>query len=329
MVKFNNHGEDAINSRVCFSLDDFDDGLPYPFPLLGQMRVSTDSEKKCFKEAYREIINIERELCTRKQIPIDKIDKLIECTKQIDRLNEKRYISEPQVPLKDKELLYHVYKMIVIGDGEGISSLLSDEEDIIDNSPFSYRIWMFSVARQILIGEVAEDDMHLLPPADEFSIDWMGRYISEKKKEEPYILICPDRISKTIHFLQESNQITITYEDLYAFILIFMLARAIMDPLYELNKVRNLVRKSDAYEVFESESDDIIMENSLATMITLQYFCAASKFDIVTFDRIRAFVKTQPLAYRFGLVQYEALRPDWRLWREYKSNIYNTYVQEK
>jgi hypothetical protein len=188
---------------------------------------------------------------------------------------------------------------------------------------------MLSIARQISIGEVPDDDMCLLPPADEFSIDWMGRYISEKKNEKPYILLCPDRISKTIHFLQESNQITITYEDLYAFVLIFTLAKAIMDPLYVLNDVRNLVRKSDAYEVFESESDDIIMENSLATMITLQYFCSASKFDIVTFDRIRAFVKTQPLAYRFGLVQYEALRPDWRLWREYKSNIYNTYVQEK
>lgn len=69
------------------------------------------------------------------------------------------------------------------------------------------------------------------------------------------------------------------------------------------------------------------MENSLANMITLQYFEKLGQPDVVRYGEVREFIELQSLPYKFGLDQYDILKPDWRPWREAKRNT--KFIKDK
>ena len=56
------------------------------------------------------------------------------------------------------------------------------------------------------------------------------------------------------------------------------------------------------------------MEESLANMITLQWF---EKFDHSNYKKVKSFIETQPEIYKFGINQFEA-GVDWTKWRDSK-----------
>jgi hypothetical protein len=63
-----------------------------------------------------------------------------------------------------------------------------------------------------------------------------------------------------------------------------------------------------------------LMEESLANMITLQYFDQLGKPELVRYGEVREWIDLQALPYRFGLDQYDILKPDWQAWRKAKGN---------
>ena len=67
---------------------------------------------------------------------------------------------------------------------------------------------------------------------------------------------------------------------------------------------------------------DVFMEESLANMITLQYFDAAKDIiDENDFEQVKSFMEIQPEAYKFGIEQFQKLHTDWREWRNNKSSM--------
>lgn len=113
----------------------------------------------------------------------------------------------------------------------------------------------------------------------------------------PHIVLCPLNIKNAAN---EEDAVKLDIDELliYKIVLIHELAHAMMD--------KNHVSLNSLFSR--------AMEESLANMITLQWF---EKFDHSNYKKVKSFIETQPEIYKFGINQFEA-GVDWTKWRDSK-----------
>ena len=167
--------------------------------------------------------------------------------------------------------------------------------------------------KSIKLRVVPEDNMINPFNKADFSMEYYGYYDSYNSE----IVLCPERISKTPAKLKK-HHCNITSRELYVVVLVHALAHVLMDPTKS-------EEKSYAYQPIITTQNgfserEVLMEESLANMITLQFFAKLGKPEVVRYGEVREFIGIQPLPYRYGLDQFDILKPDWRLWREAKRN---------
>jgi hypothetical protein len=153
-----------------------------------------------------------------------------------------------------------------------------------------------------------------------FDYEYLGYYDSYNAE----IVLCPERISKRADKLSRQNR-HITSRELYVVVLVNALAHALMDPTKaegKSNQYQPLITTINKF----SEREELV-ENSLANMITLQYFDKLGKPEVVRYGEVRELIELQSLPYKFGLDQYDILKPDWRPWREAKRNT--KFIKDK
>ena len=144
------------------------------------------------------------------------------------------------------------------------------------------------------------------------SPDILGAYRSwDAKEKKPIILLCPSKI------LKEANKLDMDAKLLCKKVIIHEFAHALMDPtnwksetdFAPLQKINPQKKTSDARR---------IMEESLANMLTLQYFTEIAKKSET--KKVKKFIENnQPSIYQFGVHQFK-LNTSWKEWRDYKAN---------
>ena len=200
----------------------------------------------------------------------------------------------------NNELLSYAEKVITIGDWAGKCSLSNT-----DNKHYKY--WRLFLAQQVPVRFVTRDQMPKPIFDGDFSMETLGCYFSlHPDTSYPLIFVCPDTIKET------ANHLPISEDILYAIVLIHEYAHAAMDPTNVLSEDGHFKEKSKQEELHEME---LFIEESLANMLTLQYFEVAGDED---FAQVKTFMEKQPDAYKFGIDQYR-LGTDWRDWRNDKS----------
>lgn len=169
---------------------------------------------------------------------------------------------------------------------------------------------MLAFAKKMKILLVKPDDMP--KNIDEKSTEYLGYYSSLcEVYQRPIICLCPERIKTAATNIAEKV--------LFAKVLIHELAHAMMDPTNKLDDNGNLIKNGAPQIMSEADS---IMEESLANMITLEYFEAAkSIIGKDDFEQVKSFMDNQPNAYKFGITQYEQHLTDWKAWRDNKSTM--------
>lgn len=147
----------------------------------------------------------------------------------------------------------------------------------------------------------------------DFPTEYYGYYYSYNNE----IVLCPERIMKAPLELQKKH-VQITSQKLYLVVLVHALAHALMDPTRNKVSYQPLINIKNGFT-----ERDVLMEESLANMITLQYFDIARQKGIISKSNAfeKEFINAQPLAYSFGLDQFTILNPKWQLWREHKEKM--------
>lgn len=182
-----------------------------------------------------------------------------------------------------------------------------------------------NLGTKIQLRVVAEDNMpyykskpDCLYNITDFPTEYYGYYDSYNSE----IILCPERIINAPAELQKQHR-HITSRELYVVVLVHALAHALMDPTKtESNKYQPLIRTVNGFSERE-----VLMEESLVNMLTLRYFEKLGQPDVVRYGEVREFIELQALPYRFGLDQYDILKPDWRPWREAKRNT--KFIKDK
>lgn len=160
--------------------------------------------------------------------------------------------------------------------------------------------------KQIRLRTVSDECM----PGGYFSMEYLGYYDSYNSE----IVLCPERISETPEVLLKHNR-HITSRELYVVVLVHSLAHALMDPTKAEGKSAHFQPIITTNGFSERE---VLLEESLANMITLQYFDKLGKPAVVRYGEVREFIELQSLPYCFGLDQYDILKPDWHAWSKAK-----------
>jgi hypothetical protein len=155
--------------------------------------------------------------------------------------------------------------------------------------------------KSIKLRVVPEDNMINPFSKADFSMEYYGYYDSYNSE----IVLCPERIINAPAELQKQHR-HITSRELYVVVLVHALAHALMDPTKtESNKYQPLIRTVNGFSERE-----VLMEESLANMLTLRYFDKLMKPEVVRYGEVREFIGIQPLPYRYGLDQFDILKPD-------------------
>lgn len=319
MENFYNHGLDAINNKVCapLALDDFDDEEPvqniihrqveyrdYPREFL-MLNYPFDNLSETIEEFLKKYQDYNKEV----NGDYIKLEEKIRTELKIKDLRE----------VKDNidfETLLYMYCIIARGDIAGLSHISEATDKKIDYDTFSDYNWMLTLMKRISILLVDPQNMPESPIKGEYPTESLGCYFSlgQFNYPQPAIFLCPERIEEA------ARNKNIDKKVLYSKVLIHELAHAIMDPTNEL--LNNGILKQKVLGQKLGSDADVFMEESLANMITLQYFEAAkSIIGENDFERVKSFMEKQPEAYKFGITQYEKLHTDWREWRKNKSQI--------
>ena len=174
--------------------------------------------------------------------------------------------------------------------------------------------------KSIKLRVVPEDNMINPFNKADFSMEYFGYYDSYNSE----IVLCQERISKAPAKLKK-HHCNITSRELYVVVLVHSLAHTLMEP-------KKSEEKSYAYQPIITTQNgfserEVLMEESLANMITLQFFAKLGKPEVVRYGEVREFIGIQSLPYRYGLDQFDILKPDWRLWREAKRDT--KFIKEK
>lgn len=201
----------------------------------------------------------------------------------------------------DDEILLYIYRVIALGDREGFSSISKEERWEKDWNQYSDKRRMMSLARQIPIWLVDEQDM---PEANrgDYATEYYGYYDAST----PKIVLCPKRIEEASDILKQKKDINITSKVLYAIVLISALTHAIMDNTNVLDSNGYLYAKVPDSRIYNTEYP------SVANGLVLKYFDQAWHDGVKDFPTVRDFIMVQPLSYRIGISDYEIKHTDWR-----------------
>ena len=215
---------------------------------------------------------------------------------------------------KEEKELIEIGKELLPADGlvhdNVLNTLISSFAEIIQ--PAQSQVGL----KQIRLRVVPNDYI----PDYYFDYEYLGYYDSYNAE----IVLCPERISKRADKLLRQNR-HITTRELYVVVLVNALAHALMDPTKaegKRNQYQPLITTINKFTERE-----VLMENSLANMITLQYFDKLGKPEVVRYGEVRELIELQSLPYKFGLDQYDILKPDWHPWREAKRNT--KFIKDK
>ena len=306
MEKFYNHGLDAINSRVCFALDDYEDSGE----IQGQTNSRVNNKSNLIEWLYKEKI-CKGDLST---ISVENFDGISEFIDKCPSKDISRYVGNDYEKKNYQQIFDYIYGIIAVGDRNGCGNIEQVAKVILKDEP-STDYWMFSLTRLIHVYLKEPKEMPKPPISGEYPTELLGCYFSSQENSPaPVIYLCPEEIEKA------ARNKNIDKKVLYAKVLIHELAHAIMDSTNELEG-ENLKSKKDN-ELKTKCDADVFMEESLANMITLQYFEAAkSIIGEKDFEQVKSFMEKQPEAYKFGITQYKKLHTDWREWRNNKSKI--------
>lgn len=209
---------------------------------------------------------------------------------------------------KEEKELIEIGKELLPADGlvhdTALNTLISSFAEIIPAAQSQVGL------KQIRLRVVPDEYI----PEYYFDYEYLGYYDSFNAE----IVLCPERISKRADKLLKQNR-HISTRELYVVVLVNALAHALMDPTKS-------EEKSYAYQPIITTQNgfserEVLMEESLANMITLQYFDKLGKPEVVRYGEVRELIELQSLPYKFGLDQYDILKPDWRMWRDYKSSL--------
>lgn len=318
MEKFNNHGLDAINSRVCMpSLNDFGDEEPVQ-NIIHRQVYDRDStfEYLMLKYPFNYLSETIEEFLKKYQDynrggngDYIKLEEKIRTELKIEHL---RGVKDNI----DFETLLYMYCIIARGDIARLSNISEEKDKEIDYNTYSDYNWMLTLMKRISILLVDSKNMPESPIKGEYPTESLGCYFSvgQFNYPQPAIFLCPEKIEEA------ARNENIDKKVLYAKVLIHELAHAIMDPTNEL--LNNGILKQKVFGQILGSDADVFMEESLANMITLQYFEAAkSRIGENDFERVKSFMEKQPEAYKFGITQYEKLHTNWREWRNNKSQM--------
>ena len=215
---------------------------------------------------------------------------------------------------KEEKELIEIGKELLPADGivhnTALNPLISSFAEIIPAAQSQVGL------KQIRLRTVSDENM----PAGYFSMEYLSYYDSYNAE----IVLCPERISETPEVLQK-HHCDLTSRELYIVVLVHALAHVLMDPTKTEGKSGQYQPLITIMNGF-TERDEL-MEESLANMITLQYFDQLGKPEVVRYGEVREWIDLQALPYRFGLDQYDILKPDWRPWREAKRN--SKFIKDK
>lgn len=216
-----------------------------------------------------------------------------------------RYIKGVSIPEKQK-LDYR----------EMLSCIKEIYEQLNNSEPWS--LLSLLVNKSIPIKLVDEKELPDDPIKEDGTIspDTLGAYCSCYDQNMPIILLCPHKILNAAKNKEEAKI-------LCKKVIIHEFAHALMDPtnwqselVSKKSKIVFAPRQKNLCPNTTSDADRF-MEESLANMLTLQYFNEVAKEE---FDPVEDFIaKRQPAIYRFGITQFE-LKTDWTKWRDYKAN---------
>ena len=285
MEKFNNHGLDVINSRVCMALalDDFDD----------EEQIKHIKSKQVQNRDYtQEVLDLKQlleKLCRREELTEDE---------------EKNAI-----------LLLNVcsYSAVLMPTESIPAKVIKDFCKAVDNNkklPELYREDKLETIKKLSIRFEKETKMPQNSNAENISMEYLGYYNSEACQ----IILCPDRIRKTSELLKE-KKVNTTSHALYGMVFIHALSHALLDRTNKIDKEGNLVRYDDKYQKIdpnfvsnEEEKQHVIfaqfMEESVATIMTLYYFL---KVNTQQYKVLREWLLYQPQEYEFGLELFDML----------------------
>lgn len=289
MEKFNNHGLDAINSRVRLALDDFDDEEPVP------NIKSKQGQDRDYPKDYLDLVKLFKKICRGEELQDDEEKEWLEL------MNQKKI---PNLNLKmenEAESAISQYCNIVDSNKSFEGLYLTD--DLTDD----YRR---KEKKEFCIRFEKETKMPQNSNAENISMEYLGYYNSEACQ----IILCPDRIRKTSELLK-GKKVNTTSHALYGMVFIHALSHAVLDCTNKIDKEGNLVRYDDKYQKIdpnfvseEKEKQQVIlyqfMEESVATIMTLYYY---SKVNQQYKNELREWLSYLPQEYKIGLEQFDML----------------------
>jgi len=236
----------------------------------------------------------------------DKIDISMEKSKKEQTSQKTVYIADI--------LKYYQNKIVIPTDKElDYREMLSCIKDVKEqsNDLVPWTFLRFIDEEFIPIKLVEESELPDNPIKGEgISPDTLGAYCSCDEKEKPIILLCPNKI------LEATKNDTERAKLLCKIVLIHEFAHAFMDPTnWKSEKEFAPLQKNQCQKI--TSDADSFMEESLANMLTLQYFNEMANNEV---DQVKEFIaKCQPPIYKFGITQLELIA-DWKEWRDYKAN---------
>lgn len=194
---------------------------------------------------------------------------------------------------------------------EMLSCIKEINEQLNDLEPWN--LLSYLVDKSIPIKLVDEKELPDDPIKGDgiISPDTLGAYRSCDDDHKPMILLCPSKI------LKEANKLDMDAKLLCKKVIIHEFAHALMDPT-NWNKDKEFVPLLKTKPQKRTSDASRFMEESLANMLTLQYFEKTAKKSET--QKVKKFIENnQPSIYKCGVNQFK-LDTSWEKWRDYKAN---------
>lgn len=293
MEKFNNHSLDAINSRVRFALDDFEDNEE----IQGQTNSKVKSEHGT--------------------------KEWLDYTENLKKAYSNKGLTEDEQNFIIS--LLHTYQVNYTEIAELITAeVIANFCNVIDSNkkfPELYQADKTETKKELCIRFAKEDELPKAEVGDLPSMEYFGYYDSKENQ----IILCPERIKnatelfkkKGVHVTQQvtTSQPVTTFYALYGMVFIHALSHAVLDCTNKIDEKGSIVKCYNQYQKIDSnfvseeeEKQQVIfsqfMEESVATIMTLYYFL---QVNTQQYKVLREWLFYQPQEYEFGLEQFDML----------------------
>ena len=297
MEKFNNHGLDVINSRVCMRADEYEDAN---IEIQGQT-----NSKVGHKHGTKELLDYTENL--------KKVYNIGGLTEE-----EQDFVIS----------LLHTYQVNYTEIAELIpAEVIAHFCNVIDSNkkfPELYQADKTETKKELCIRFAKEDELPKAEVGDLPSMEYFGYYDSKENQ----IILCPERIKeapelfegKGVQITQQvtTSQPVTTFHALYGMVFIYALSHAVLDCTNKIAEKGSIVKCDNQYQNIdpdllseEKEKQHVIfaqfMEESVATIMTLYYY---SRVDTQQYKVLREWLFYQPQEYEFGLEQFGMLNND-------------------